>query len=169
VDVETAIRTRRTHKQFGSGPVDDSTLTGLLELARFAPNHRLTQPWRLRVLGPATRSALEAAAGEREAEKLRRAPTLVLATAVLSGDPVTDEEDLHSAACAVYAILLGATALGLASYWRTPGAFRTPEFRELLGLEPGECVVSLIHLGPAVSEPPAKERAPLDAFVSFLP
>ena len=32
--------------------------------------------------------------------KLRRAPTLVLATAALSGDPHTDEEDLHATACA---------------------------------------------------------------------
>jgi hypothetical protein len=27
----------------------------------------------------------------------------------------------------------------------------------------------LIHLGPSVSEPPAKERAPLEAVLTFLP
>src|SRR5579862_3655422 len=112
MDVETAIRMRRTHKQFGAEPVDDAVLRELLELARHAPNHHLTQPWRFRVLGPETRRRLEDAAGEKEAAKLRRAPTLVLVSAALSGDERTDEEDLHATAAAVYAILLGATARG---------------------------------------------------------
>ena len=81
------------------------------------------------------------ACGGKEASKLARAPTLVLATAVLSGDPRTDEEDLHAAACAVYAVLLGATERGLASYWRTPAAFGTDEAREVLALGDDERLV----------------------------
>jgi nitroreductase len=170
MDVDDAIRLRRTHKQYGPTPVDDGTLHSLLELARWAPNHHLTQPTQLRVLGPETRSRLEQACGEKEAAKLRRAPTLVVATALLeSGDPRTDAEDLHSTACAVYAILLGATARGLASYWRTPEALERPEARAVLGLEPSEHVVGLIHLGPPASEPPTKERSPLTDVVRTLP
>jgi nitroreductase len=52
VDVEEAIRTRRTHKAYGADPVPRETLDELLELARWAPNHNLTNPWRFRVLGP---------------------------------------------------------------------------------------------------------------------
>jgi nitroreductase len=169
VDVETAIRTRRTHKQYGSSPVERETLLELLDLARFAPNHKLTQPWRFHVLGVETRAQIEAAAGEKEAMKLRRAPTLVLATAVLSGDPHTDDEDLQAVACAVHSVLLAATARGLASYWRTPGAFEDETVRDLVGLAAEERVVALIHLGPALSEPPEKERAPLEEVVTFLP
>ena len=169
VELEDAVRARRTHKQFGSEPVDPATLRELLDLARYAPNHHRTQPWRFRVLGPETRARLEAAADEKEALKLRRAPTLVVASAVLSGDPATDEEDLHAVACAVYAVLLGATARGLASYWRTPAVLAEQHVRKLLGLAENERVVSLVHLGPAISEPPEKERAPLDDVVSLLP
>jgi nitroreductase len=169
VDVETAIRSRRTHKRYGAEPVDDDTLAELLDLGRFAPNHKLTQPWRFRILGPETRALIEDAAGEKEAVKLRRAPTLVLATAKLSGDPLTDEEDLHATACSVYAILLGATARGLASYWRTPAVFGEQAVRELLSLDGGERVVALIHLGPIEGDPPAKEREPVEAVVSALP
>jgi nitroreductase len=161
VELEQAIRRRRTHKQYGSQPVESSTVRELVDLARYAPNHHLTQPWRFRILGPDTRAALEAAAGEKEAVKLRRAPTLVLATAVLSGDPHTDREDLLATGCAVYVVLLGATDRGLASYWRTPAALESPEAREVLALEPEETVVALIHLGPKVTEPPEKERAPV--------
>ena len=169
MDVEAAIRARRTHKQYGPQPVSNKTLRALLDLARFAPNHKLTQPWRFRVLGPAIRAQIEALAGEQEAVKLRRAPTLVLATAVLSGDPLADEEDLHATACAVYAVLLGATARGLASYWRTPKCLREPDVRASLDLGRDERVVALIHLGPALGEPPVKARAPLDAIVEFVP
>jgi nitroreductase len=168
VDVETAIRARRTHKQYGSEPVPADELRSLLDLARHAPNHHLTQPWRFRVLGPETRAALDTVVPEKEVAKLRRAPTLVLATAALSGDPVTDEEDLLATAAAVYAVLLGATGRGLASYWRTPGCFREPAVRSMLGLAENEQVVSLIHLGPVLSQPPEKERAPLDDVVSWL-
>ncbi|HEV2592240.1 MAG TPA: nitroreductase family protein [Gaiellaceae bacterium] len=169
MDVETAIQARRTHKQYGSEPVPEDVLRDLLDLARYAPNHHMTQPWRFRMLGPATRTALDAVVPEKEVVKLRRAPTLVLATAVLSGDAEQDEEDLHAAACAVYAVLLGATSRGLASYWRTPKCLELPEARALLGLGDEERVVALIHLGPAVSEPPEKDRLPLGEIVSRLP
>jgi nitroreductase len=169
VDVGTAIRARRTHKQYGAEPLDETVVLELLDLARHAPNHKLTQPWRFRVLGPETRERLDAAVGEKEAAKLRRAPTLVLATAVLSGEPEVDEEDLHAVACAVYAVLLGATERGLASYWRTPHSLHDDAVRALLGLMAEERIVALIHLGPAVSEPPQKDRTPLDDVVAFLP
>jgi nitroreductase len=170
VDVDTAIRARRTHKQYGAEGVDPAVVRELVDLARWAPNHKVTNPWRFRLLGPETRARIEELAGEKEAMKLRRAPTLVLVTAVLSeDDPVLAEEDLHATACAVYAMLLGATDRGLASYWRSPACFREEEVRSFLGLAANEPVVALVHLGPPVSEPPAKERAPVDDVFSALP
>ncbi len=169
MDVESAIRGRRTHKQYGSAPVDDATLRELLDLARWAPNHHLTEPWRFHVLGPDTIARLKTLAGEKEAAKLGRAPTLVVASAVLTGDEVQDEEDLHAVACAVYAILLGATGRGLASYWRTPAALRDRDVCRALGLPGNERFVALIHLGPPGGNPPVKERAPLAASLRVLP
>ena len=168
MDVETAIRTRRTHKQYGRDPVDPETIRELLELARWAPNHHLTQPWRFRVLGPATLARLKELGGEKEAVKLDRAPTHVVVSAKLSGDPHTDEEDLHATAAAAYAILLGAHARGLASYWRTPSVLRSPEGREAVGLADDERFVGLVYLGTPVGQPPVKEREPLDACTEFL-
>jgi len=63
MEVETAIRGRRTHKAYGSQPVERETLDGLFELARWAPNHHLTNPWRFRVVGPQSLERLKAAAG----------------------------------------------------------------------------------------------------------
>src|SRR4029077_13363399 len=141
------IRSRRTHKSFGPEPVPPETLDELLELARWAPNHHRTNPWRFRVLGPESLERLKEAAGPAEAPKLDRARTLVLASCVLSGDLQQDEEDLCATACAVYTVLLAAHARGLAGYWRTPRVLRTRAGREAVGLPDGERFVGLIHLG----------------------
>jgi nitroreductase len=168
MDVEEAIRERRTHKAFGPDPVPRAELDDLLELARWAPNHHLTNPWRFRVLGPQALARLKEAAGPEAAAKLDRAPTLVAATVVRSEDPVQDEEDLCATACATYAILLGAHARGLAGYWRTPGVLRTEAGRAALGIGPDERFVALIHLGRARQDKEPPERAPARDVVTYL-
>jgi nitroreductase len=169
MDVETAIRTRRTHKAYRPEPVDREALDELLELARWAPNHNLTNPWRFRVLGPEALGRLKAAAGAEAATKLDRAPTLVVCSCVLSGDPVQDEEDLHATACAAYIVLLAAHARGLAGYWRTPEVLRTDAGREAVGLAPEERFVALIHLGRPVQERQPPGREPAEGVVEHLP
>ena len=163
MDVDTAIRTRRTHKAFKPQPLERETLDELLDLARWAPNHHLTNPWRFRVIGPRALERLKRAAGPEAASKLDRAPTLVVCSCVLGGDPVQDEEDLHATACAVYIVLLAAHARGLAGYWRTPGVLRTPEGRAAVGLPDDERFVGLLHVGHAVQEQKPPERPPQQA------
>jgi nitroreductase len=168
-DFAELVRSRRTHKSFGSDAVPRELLDELLELARWAPNHHRTNPWRFRVLGPETLARLKDAAGPTEALKLDRAPTLVLASAALSGDVLQDEEDICATAAAIYIVLLAAHARGLAAYWRTPRVLRTKAGREAVGLPDGERFLGLIHLGTPRSEPPTPERAPLEHYRHFLP
>jgi nitroreductase len=169
VELDELIRTRRTQKAYEPRPVERGTLDELFELARWAPNHHLTNPWRFRVLGPRALEALKAAAGPEAAAKLDRAPTLVAASVVLGGeDPVADEEDLLAAGCATFILLLGAHARGLDGYWRTPEVLRTPEGRAACGIPDGEHPLALVHLGVGRGSKPAPEREPLDAFRAFL-
>jgi len=168
MDVQQAIETRRTHKAFAPDPVPRELLDELFAVARWAPNHHLTNPWRFRVLGPESLSQLKDAAGPEAASKLDRAPTLVAVTATRSEDPVQDEEDLCATACATYAVLLAAHGRGLAGYWRTPGVLRTPEGREALGIPADERFVALIHLGwPRQEKAPPERRPPTDV-VTYL-
>jgi nitroreductase len=169
MDVETAIRTRRTHKAFGGEPLARDEVEALLELARWAPNHNLTAPWRFRVVGPEALARLKDAAGPEGAAKLERAPTLVVVSAALGGDPVTDEEDLHATAVASYIVLLAAHARGHAGYWRTPEVLRTEAGRDAVGLGAGERFVGLLHLGPPRQEKSPPERPPLEQVTEFLP
>jgi nitroreductase len=169
VDLEEAIRGRRTHKAYGSEPVPRETLDELFELARWAPNHNLTNPWRFRVLGAGALERLKAAAGPEAAGKLDRAPTLVAVSAVQSAtDPVQDEEDLYAAATAAYIVLLAAHGRGLAGYWRTPAVLRSPEGAAALGIGDDERVLGLLYLGPPRQERDAPERAPTAAVVTYL-
>ena len=169
MDLETALRSRRTHKAFEPAPVPREVLDELFELARWAPNHHLTNPWRFRVLGPEALAALKDAAGPEHAAKLDRAPTLVAATAVQCGDDeVLDEEDALAAGCAVFALLLAAHARGLGGYWRTPKVLTTPEGRAACGIPDAERVLGLVHLGTAKGEKPPPERAPAEDFVTYL-
>jgi len=168
MEVEEAIRTRRTHKAYRPEPVDRGQLEELLDLARWAPNHNLTNPWRFRVIGPAALERLKEAAGPESAAKLDRAPSLVVCSCALGDDPVQNEEDLHASACAAYIVLLAAHGRGLAGYWRTPEVLRTPEGRAAVGIPEGERFVGLIHLGHPVQEQRTPERAPADQVVEFL-
>ncbi len=165
MDVEKAIRTRRTHKAFAAQPVPAAVLEELFELASWAPNHHLTSPWRFRVLGERTRERLmELAESEKPgaAAKLQRAPTLVAVSASQSGDPAQDREDLLATGVAAYLVLLGAHARGLAGYWRTVALLDDARGRAILELPAQETPVGLLYLGSPVQEQRVPERAPLD-------
>jgi nitroreductase len=168
MELEQAIRSRRTHKAFVPEPLPRPLLDELLELGRWAPNHHLTNPWRFRVLGPESLAALKRAAGPEAASKLDRAPTLVVTTVMRSDDPVQDEEDLCATACATYAVLLGAHARGLAGYWRTPGVLRTEAGLRALDIPEDERFVALIHLGWPRQEKAPPERLPPEDVIWYL-
>jgi nitroreductase len=168
MDVETAIRTRRTHKAFGREPLSRGQIDELLELARWAPNHNLTAPWRFRVLGPRTLERLKGAAGPEGAAKLDRAPTLIVVSCALGADPIQNEEDLHATAVASYIVLLGAHARGLAGYWRTPALLWTEGGKEAVGLPDSERFVGLLHLGPQRQQKEPPERPPAEQMTTYL-
>jgi len=158
MDVETAIRTRRTHKAFGPESLSREEIEELLELGRWAPNHNLTAPWRFRVVGPGALARLKEVAGPEGAAKLDRAPTLIVVSCAIDGDPVQAEEDLHATAVASYIVLLAAHARGLAGYWRTPALLRSEEGLAAVGLPDDERFVALLHLGNPrqAKEPPPR-------------
>ncbi|MBI4898363.1 MAG: nitroreductase family protein [Actinobacteria bacterium] len=186
MDAIEAIRTRRTVKAFAPEPPSREQLAELLELARWAPNHKLTCPWRFRVLGPQSLEALKQVAaaqaareapagadpevvGAAAAAKLDRAPALVVASVVCGAEPPLDAEDEHAAAIAAYIVLLGAHAVGLAGYWRSPAVLRDAEGLAALDVPEGERVLGLLHLGRAAQAlGPAPSRTPADEYVYWL-
>ncbi|HWK27127.1 MAG TPA: nitroreductase [Solirubrobacter sp.] len=169
--LDELIRTRRTHKAFGPDPVPPAVLLELFELARWAPNHHVTDPWRFRVLGDGARERLKAAADELKpgsGAKLDRAPTLIAVSAKQDGDAAQDHEDVLATAVAAYIVLLGAHARGLAGYWRTVPVMEAPAGRAALGIPEDELPIGLLHLGTARQEQRVPDRAPVDDIAVFL-
>lgn len=173
-------------KAFEPSPLSRVELDELFEAARWAPNHKLTQPWRFRVLGDSAKTALKAVAadvatqhapegsdrdlvGAIAAKKLDRAPTLVTVSSVRNPDPVLDAEDYAATAVASYIVLLAAHAKGFAGYWRTPEVLRDSAGIEAVGIGADEEVLGLLYLGrPTGGTPSPPERAAIDDFVSYL-
>lgn len=186
MNTDEAIRSRRTWKCFTDEPLTREELEELFELARWAPNHKLTQPWRFRVVGPETRRRLcelvaeqakgavpESADPQKVADvavkKLQRSPTIVAASYLRNPDPKLEPEDHAASAIAIYIMLLGATERGLAGFWRTPALLRTAEGLELLGIGPDEAALGLIHFGHCGDVPPKPgRRDDAETFVSWL-
>jgi nitroreductase len=167
------IRSRRTNLRIDTErPVDDSTIAELCDLATWAPNHKLTEPWRFAALsGPARaelgRLAAEdlIAAGELNEGKIAktrgkylRAP-VVVAVASDWADPARRDEDRDAVSAGIQNMLLGATALGLCSYWGTGPVTQVASVKQLCGFPSAADVVGFIYLGWPVGDVPTPQRA----------
>ncbi|MDO9353720.1 MAG: nitroreductase family protein, partial [Solirubrobacteraceae bacterium] len=149
MDLDSAIRARRTTKNFTDEPVDPAVVRELVELAQWAPNHNTTFPWRFRLIGPEATKALVDIAPADKKGKVVRGKTRVLVSVVVAGDQVRREEDLLATAAAVQNFLLGATARGIDSFWQSPTIAGLAPSRFKLGIPANEQLVAVIHLGQA--------------------
>jgi nitroreductase len=185
-----AILTRRTIKDFKPDPVPDATVERALTAGLWAQNHRLTQPWRFAVLGPATQRALaeagavvqlQALSPDTDAatrakvqagalQKLLSKPRIVVVTTVLSGDALQRREDYAAVCCAIQNIQLAAWAEGLGMQWSSGKQTQQSSTYDLLGIDPAaEEIAGFLYFGyPALIPAPAL-RKPLAAVMRRLP
>ncbi len=171
MDLYTAIRTRRDIERFSEACPPREVIERLVEAAIWAPNHKLTEPWRFHVLAGAGRDAMaDAVASWLEAEgkpegaqrsarsKLLRAPVILVVTQVGNpNDAVRDLEDYASCAIAVQHVLLAAHAEGLVAHLSTDAMAQYEGAKLYLGLAPHDRIVAYVNLGYAREGEPMKE------------
>lgn len=176
----SVLRGRRSIDLFTLDPVAVDTVLAAIEVARWAPNHRLTQPWRFYLLGPATMRAfvdlaveLEVAAKGERAGPVRRArleavPGMLVLTSVRSEDALLDRENYAACCCAAQNLMLYLWRQGIGVKWTTGGVTRQQRFYELLGIDSEkESLVGLFWYGvPKVI--PAQKRRPIEEIVTEL-
>jgi nitroreductase len=73
MNVEAAIRGRRSIRKFTSDPVSEETIRDILELAQWAPSWANTQPWNVFVVTGETLEKIRTAYRERAGAKVERA------------------------------------------------------------------------------------------------
>jgi nitroreductase len=174
--VRDVIRERRSNLNVDpERPVPTELVDELIELAVRAPNHYRTNPWRFVVLTGEARARISQIAAEaaeklpnanpaivdRQRTQFQRAPIVIAIASAADADPVKQFENRYTASAGVQNILLGATAMGLASAWRSGPAMVDPAVsgpvKDALGLKPDDEIVAFVYLGYPIGPPGAKE------------
>ena len=185
--VDAAIKSRRTHKAFKRIGLERTDIETLLELIRWAPNHRMEQPWRCYVLDHLGIQALDRffadnqhiaswpnPGKEKKLEKLRQhymanLDAIIHVTSLKHEDPVKNQENYAATSAAVQNLLLGAEVRGYASFWASSPAMRHPETQAWLGIDlEREDFVGSIWIGGANGSPSAPERNSIDTFSKWI-
>ncbi len=180
--IAEVIRSRRTIHLFEPGRVPpDEEIFAAIELARWAPNHHLTEPWRFYVLGRQTADAIAhlnaelvtksrgEAAGRAKLERWLAVPGWMVVTSRRSSDPIRDREDYAACCCAIQNLQLHLWSRGIGTKWTTGKVTQTARFFELMDVDPtAERLVSMLWYGyPA--EIPRPPRRTVEDFIARRP
>jgi nitroreductase len=189
MDVLEAIRTRRTIAKFRPEPIPRDLLIEILATGIWAPNHKLTEPWRFVILGPETQAALAERFGDLKVAKapadsperrermraehvhmFRNLPAVVAVAAQQEGEPQRLREDMAAVCCAVQNVQLAAWAAGIGMKWSTAGVTRDPLAYRLLGLDPARFdIIGFLFAGYPAEVPTRERRLPLDEVIRTSP
>ncbi|HUP19148.1 MAG TPA: nitroreductase, partial [Gemmatimonadota bacterium] len=173
--VESAIRARVSVKDFTAAEVPRGRIEDLIELAALAPNHRMTEPVRFRVLGPEAKRVYAEALARRKTRKVddpeaeravrekvvRRTlevPSMIGVVVHVNEDPEIREEDYATAFMAVQNLSLAVVAEGLGTHIKTGAVMGEAALRESLEVGDDERLVAIVFLGEPEALPDPKPR-----------
>ncbi|MFO1429438.1 MAG: nitroreductase [Candidatus Competibacteraceae bacterium] len=179
--VAELIRSRRTIHEFLPPPPPRELILRGLELARWAPNHLLTEPWRFYLLGPQTAAAIArlnaegvsrkqgSVAGQTKLQRWLAIPGWLVVTCENSDDPIRAREDYAACCCAIENLALYLWSEGIGLKWTTGAVTREPQFYDLIWVDPAlETVVGLLWYGYPADIPQTPRKA-LDEILIELP
>lgn len=172
-ELSALVRARRTSMivdQARSVPLD--VVEELCELVTWAPNHKKTWPWRFAVftgdgrvrLGEAMAEEMQLADFGDEVKRTKtrgkytRTPAVLVVGCAPHENEMLHDENRDAVAAGIQNLLLGATSLGLASFWSTPALTRPASVLDLCGFDPDDRLIGMIYLGWAAQQCPAPER-----------
>ena len=175
LSVYHAIYGRRSAWKFSGRPVDLMAVERMLDAAIWAPNHRLTEPWRFFVLEQAsserTKAAelavefqLERTGDQRRADAARQKvlepPVVIYVYTVPGPDDETTKENYDLVCIAAHNISLAGAAEGLAVTWETGGVMPHPGLGKMLGAGDSWQMTAMLMVGHP-GEHPVSRRSPV--------
>jgi len=184
--IATIIKNRRTTKppEMNGNRIPDEQINELLKLADWAPTHANTEPWYFRVYTDGKTFGKQHAElykantpadnyMQMTYEKLLNMPNkashIIICT--MERKPLTRIpvlEEIAAVACSMQNILLGATALNIASYWGSGGMVHHPAMKQFLGLGDEDVVMGVLYLGYSNTKPTGKRKIPLSEKVIWI-
>lgn len=183
MDVIETIRARRTVGKI-DGEIPRETIQELIEVATWAPNHRMTEPWTFTVITGTARERLGQFWAERagqkidekaraafiagEAKKPLRAPTLIIVSTRTDANPEIAEEDFAATAAALQNLLLAAQSKGIYTGWKTGKMVHDDEVKRYLGLDPSDRIVGTVYMGTQALEEPKERPRKTDGIINWM-
>lgn len=173
--IASFIRNRRSvsWSKMNGQIIPDDIVNQLLALGDWAPTHGRTEPWRFFVYGGealkkfgkdhaelywnhTAEDKRQQATYEKLQHNVEKASHLVIAV-MKRGENVKipQLEEVAAASAAIQNVLLGATAMGISSFWSTGGMTHTHALKEYLKLGHDDIVMGLLFLG--YTDEPAKD------------
>jgi nitroreductase len=189
MDLFTAIKERRSCRNFLPEEVSEESIEKILEAAIWAPSPLNSQPWEFIIVTNKEVKEKIFSEGERcrkwaleksgwkwlepyQVDFLQTAPVII----AVIGDPKKTGVDMfmeeggvaYKAACAaaIQNMHLAAHSLGLGSLWFT--LFEKKAMREILGIDPGKTPLALICLGKPGSAAPHTPRKDLKEKTTYI-
>jgi nitroreductase len=187
--LNTVIHNRRSvFPQFYTGEkVDDSIVEQMLENARWAPTHKITEPWRFIVFtGEGIKELAKVQASvykevttannsfrEDKYQSLQTKPLLSshIIAVFMKRDPkksVPEIEEIGAVFCAIQNIYLTATAYGIGCYLSTGGITHFKEAKPVFELSDDDQLLGFIHVGVPKMIIPAGKRKSVDDISNWV-
>lgn len=188
-EVNRLIRSRRSvfPKDYSGEKVPTEIIEQMLENARWAPTHKLTEPWRFRVFadeGLQKLAAFQAACykqvtlangtfREDRYESLRTKPmqsSHIIAIGMRRDEKnsVPEWEELGAVFCAIENMYLTATAYGVGCYLSTGGITNFDEAKPFFDLRSNDKLCGFLHVGCIKGTLPDGKRSPLQEKVTWI-
>ncbi|SFI89756.1 nitroreductase family protein [Planctomicrobium piriforme] len=180
-DLAQLMRSRRTVNDFRPQVPTQEIILQAIDVARWAPNHKLTEPWRFHLIGPETAAKIVdlnaritaaekgPSAAETKRAKWSQIPGWLAVTSLRSADRVRDDENYAAVCCAIQNLTLLLWEQGVGSKWTTGGVTRHPEFQQLLGLNSEtDRMVGLLWYGYPAARP-EMQRRPVSEITQIYP
>ncbi len=181
MNIKDLLRSRRTINSFKAEKPHEDLIQKAIDLARWAPNHHLTEPWRFYLLGSETSQAIielnakiisqkkGREAGQKKIKQWSSIPGWLVVTMIKSDDPLQEQEDYAACSCAIQNLSLALWNEGIGIKWTSGAVIRDPEFYDLIWVDPEvESVVGLIWYG-SPEEIPVSHRKPMEEIIVRLP
>ena len=180
------IRRRRSifPSMYTGEEISDEVINEVLELAAYAPTHRLTQPWKFKVFKGEALKKLSNYLGayykehtpedkysERKYQKTINKPlksTHVIAIIMTRDEEqrVPEWEEVAAVAMAVQNIWLGFTEKRIGCYWSSPKSMINSG--KFLSLKPHERCLGMLYIGRPSLHPPMPPRDEMDSRIEWI-
>ena len=163
--VTRVLRERRTVHEFLPAPPPREALLRAIELARWAPNHRLT-----RLNAEAVAAKHNEAKAQEKLARWQSIPGWMVVTCEKSEDGVQALEDYGACCCAIQNLTLALWSEGIGVKWSTGAVTRDPAFYDLIWVDPSrEQVVAMLWYGYPAAVPAMDRRKSVSELIVNLP